>query len=102
MYSRRLEYYRGLNNYPYHLDVRLRYHRPYLYKEYGTMILVIIQAPILRLLFPLIWKEHKTCRSQDTGIPTELETPAATKGNLCHVQRCGGAYGPFMGPSNYL
>ena len=35
-------YYRGLNNYQYHFEVHLRYHRPQLYKEHGTMILVII------------------------------------------------------------
>ena len=34
--------YKGLNNDQYHLEVRLRYHRPWLYKEYGTIILVTI------------------------------------------------------------
>ena len=32
----------GPNNYAYHLEVHLRYHRPYLNKDYGTIMLVII------------------------------------------------------------
>ena len=35
-------YYRGLSNYQYHVEVHLRYHILYLYKEYGTIILVIM------------------------------------------------------------
>ena len=40
--SRAKIYYRGLNNYQYHLEVHLRYHILHFYKEYGTIILVII------------------------------------------------------------
>ena len=34
-------YYRGLNNYQYRFEVHLKYHRPCLYEEYGTIILAI-------------------------------------------------------------
>ena len=40
-------YYRGLNTYQYHFEVHLRHHILSLYKEYGTIILVIIQGPLL-------------------------------------------------------
>ena len=43
----RITYYRGLNNYLYHFGVHLRYYILYLFKEYRTLILVIIEAPIL-------------------------------------------------------
>ena len=36
------EYYRGLTNYQYHSEVHLKYHIPPSYKEYETLILVII------------------------------------------------------------
>ena len=38
-------YYRGLNNDQSNFEVHLRYHRPYSYKESGSRMLVIIQAP---------------------------------------------------------
>ena len=34
--------FRGLNDHQYHLEVHWRYHRPQLYKEYGTIVLVNI------------------------------------------------------------
>ena len=52
-------YYRGLYDYQYHFEVHLRYHIPQLYKEYGTIILVIIQAPILMLGEPPFSAEER-------------------------------------------
>ena len=65
-------YYRGLNDYQYHSEVHLRYRRPESYKEYGTIILVIIQAPILPaspkfLHGPLQWSPQ---------FPLETRSPA--------------------------
>ena len=42
MFQQLIQYYRGLNKYQYHLEVHLRYHLLIFYKEYGTIILVII------------------------------------------------------------
>ena len=45
-------YYRGLNNYQYHVEVQLRNPILSLCQAYGTIILGIIQAPVLLVILP--------------------------------------------------
>ena len=47
----------GLNICPYHVEVHLGYQLLQVFKEYGTIIMVVIYVPTIRLYFLVVGKD---------------------------------------------